>query len=102
MNTIGFRLLAAAAVLTAAMVSSNALAAQGDSCVMRKAGASSGTPGYLDAGGKCVTKKSKAGESVGNGLEASAQCKDLSFSYAKTREAACQKHGGVLEWLAQG
>lgn len=102
MQTIGFRLLAAAAVLTAAMVSSTALAAKNDSCIARKAGASSGTPGHLDASGKCVTKESKAGESVGNGLEASAQCKDLTFSYAKTREAACQKHGGVLEWLAQG
>jgi hypothetical protein len=36
------------------------------------------------------------------GLEASGECKDLSFSYAKRRESACVKHGGVLEWLAQG
>lgn len=92
----------AAAVLTAAMASSTALAAQGDSCVARAAGASSGTPGHIDASGKCVTKESKVKESVGDGLEASAQCKDLTFSYAKRREAACIKHGGVLEWLAQG
>lgn len=104
MQKFGFRLLAGAAFLTAAMVSTSAFAAQGASCVARTAGASSGTPGHLDADGKCVTKESKVKvrEEAGDGLEASAQCKDLTFSYAKRREAACLKHGGVLEWLAQG
>lgn len=101
MNTMGFRLWAGAAVLTVAMASS-AYAAQGDVCVARTAGATSGTPGHLDANGRCVTKEPKVKESAGDGLEASAQCKDLTFSYAKRRESACLKHGGVLEWLAQG
>jgi|GEM_PF-4012810 len=106
MHTIGFRLLAGAVALTAAMMASSVYAAQGDTCVARTAGASSGIPGQLDANGKCVTKqtkaKAKSNDDLGDGLEASAQCKDLTFSYAKRREAACLKHGGVLEWLAQG
>jgi hypothetical protein len=103
----GFRLLAGAAVLTVAMVCSVASAAEGASCVLRVAGpqgASGGTVGHMTADGKCVPKNmpTAAKESSSDGLEASAQCKDLSFSYAKRRESACLKHGGVLEWLAQG
>jgi len=103
----GFRLLAGAAVLTVAMASSMASAAEGASCVLRVAGpqgASGGTLGHMNSDGKCVSKNSPtaAKEGNGDGLEASAQCKDLSFSYAKRRESACLKHGGVLEWLAQG
>jgi hypothetical protein len=103
----GFHLLAGAAVLAAAMVSSMASAAEGASCVLRVAGpqgVSGGTLGHMNADGKCVSKDSPkaAKESSGDGLEASAQCKDLTFSYAKRRESACIKHGGVLEWLAQG
>jgi hypothetical protein len=89
------------------MMSSMASAAEGASCVVRLAGpqgVSGGTPGHMNADGKCVLKDSPkaAKESSGDGLEASAQCKDLTFSYAKRREGACAKHGGVLEWLAQG
>jgi hypothetical protein len=103
----GFRLLAGAAVLAVAMMSSMASAAEGASCVLRMAGpqgASGGVQGHMNADGKCVSKNSPtaAKESSSDGLEASAQCKDLSFSYAKRRESACVKHGGVLEWLAQG
>ena len=103
----GFRLLAGAAVLTVAMASSMASAAEGASCVLRVAGpqgVSGGTLGHMNSDGKCVSKNSPtaAKEGNGDGLEASAQCKDLSFSYAKRRESACLKHGGVLEWLAQG
>ena len=31
---------------------------------------------------------------------ATAQCKDGSYSSAKTKQGACSKHGGVATWLA--
>jgi hypothetical protein len=96
---------ACSAILALAVASSSAFAAQGDSCTARVAGPqgqSGATIGNLDADGKCVAKSETKKASGGGGLEASAQCKDLSFSYAKKREGACAKHGGVLEWLAQG
>ncbi len=31
---------------------------------------------------------------------ASAQCKDGTFSTAKTKRGACSKHGGIATWLA--
>jgi len=68
---------------------------------MRAAGpqsAANATIGHVNADGKCVAKAPpKAKES--DGLEASAQCRDLSFSYNPRRESACAKHGGVMEWL---
>jgi hypothetical protein len=97
---------ACSAILALAVASSSAFAAEGDSCTARVAGPqgqSGATIGKLDADGKCVAKSEARKDSgSGSGLEASAQCKDLSFSYAKKREGACAKHGGVLEWLAQG
>jgi hypothetical protein len=106
MNTKNvFRLAAFAAILSLAAASSVAMAAEGSTCTTRVAGpqgASGATIGHLDAGGKCVTKDAAAPkEKSPTGLEASAQCKDLSFSYNPRREAACAKHGGVMEWLAQ-
>ena len=97
-----FRLAAFAAILGLAAASSVAMAAEGASCTLRVAGpqgASGATIGHFDADGKCVLKDAPA--KTGNGLEASAQCKDLSFSYNPRREAACAKHGGVMQWLAQ-
>ena len=97
---------ACSAILALAVASSSVFATQGDSCTARVAGPqgqSGATIGKLDADGKCVAKSAEAkGTGSVSGLEASAQCKDLSFSYAKKREGACAKHGGVLEWLAQG
>jgi hypothetical protein len=101
------RLAACAAVLALAVASSVAVAAEGNTCTLRVAGpqgASGATLGQLNADGKCVSKadaKAKAKSSEGDGLEASAQCRDLSFSYSKRRDTACAKHGGVMEWLAQ-
>jgi hypothetical protein len=98
-----FRLAACAAVLALAAASSFAGAAEGNSCALRVAGpqgTSGATLGHVNADGKCVsTAAPKAKES--DGLEASAQCRDLSYSYNKRRNSACAKHGGVLEWLAQ-
>lgn len=99
----GFRFTACVATLVLATASSIALAAEGASCVVRAAGAqsaSNATIGHVDAQGKCVLKATPA-EKGDAGLEASAQCRDLSFSYNKRRDSACAKHGGVLEWLAQ-
>ncbi|MBA8884353.1 DUF3761 domain-containing protein [Dokdonella fugitiva] len=96
---------ACSAILALAVASSSAFAAQGDSCTARVAGPqgqSGATIGKLDADGKCVVKSEAKSSGSASGLEASAQCKDLSFSYSKKREGACAKHGGVLEWLAQG
>lgn len=96
---------ACSAILALAVASSSVFAAEGDSCTARVAGPqgqSGATIGKLDADGKCVAKAEAKSPGNGSGLEASAQCKDLSFSYAKKREGACAKHGGVLEWLAQG
>ena len=105
MNTKNvFRLAAFAAILGLAAASSVAMAAEGSTCTMRIAGpqgASGATIGHFDADGKCVTKDAAAPKEKPRGLEASAQCKDLSFSYNPRREAACAKHGGVMEWLAQ-
>jgi hypothetical protein len=110
-----FRLAACASVLVLAAASSVATAAvEGDSCAARVAGPqgqSGALLGHINADGKCVVStaaaKAKAAEKVakddtgGDGVEASAQCRDLSFSYNKRRNSACAKHGGVLEWLAQ-
>ncbi len=108
MNTSnGFRFTVHGAALALAMASSFAAAAEGGTCAVRSAGAasaSSATLGHLDAGGKCVTKpvaKAAPKDKADDGLAASAQCRDLSYSYNKRRDSACAKHGGVLEWLAQ-
>jgi len=111
MNTNdGLRFMVYGAALALAAASSFATAAQGDSCAIRSAGAasaSSATLGHLDAGGKCVIKpaakeaKEAPKDKGDDGLAASAQCRDLSYSYNKRRDSACAKHGGVLEWLAQ-
>lgn len=95
------RLAAFAAVLALAAGAACVSANEGKGCAMRAAGAlnaANATIGHLDADGKCVAKAPpKAKES--EGLEASAQCRDLSFSYNLRRESACAKHGGVMEWL---
>jgi hypothetical protein len=98
-----FHLAALAAILTFAATSSIAVAAEGASCAARVAGpqsASGSMIGHVNADGKCVTKAAPKAKEA-DGLEASAQCHDLSFSYNKRRESACIKHGGVMEWLAQ-
>lgn len=98
-----FLLAALAAVLTLATTSSFAVAAEGASCAARVVGpqsASGVTIGHVNADGKCVAKAAPKAKEA-DGLEASAQCRDLSFSYNKRRESACAKHGGVMEWLAQ-
>ena len=107
-----FRLAACAVVLALATASSAAFAAEGGACAVRAIGPqgqAGAVIGHLDANGKCLTKPAaahaaaapKADKSADDGsLEASAQCRDLSFSYSKRRESACTKHGGVLEWLA--
>jgi hypothetical protein len=100
--------IAGGSMLLALLVDpATAVAATGDVCALHQAGPqaqASATLGRLDESGKCVQKSAlrKKGSSEGSGLEASAQCKDLSFSYSRSRESACAKHGGVLEWLAQG
>lgn len=108
-----FRLAACAVVLVLATASSVALAAEGGACAVRvigPQGQAGAVIGHLDANEKCLTtpvsahatapaKASQDSADAGS-LEASAQCKDLSFSYSKRRESACVKHGGVLEWLA--
>ena len=95
------RLAALAAVLALAAGAASVSADEGKSCAMRAAGpqnAANATIGHVNADGKCVAKAPpKAKES--DGLEASAQCRDLSFSYNPRRESACAKHGGVMEWL---
>jgi hypothetical protein len=104
---IGFRLAMGAAALALALASFSAAAAEGASCISRVAGpngTSGGSPGTLNADGKCVSKadaKAAAKDKEPDGLEASAQCRDLSYSYSKRRDTACAKHGGVMEWLAQ-
>ncbi len=113
-NKSTFRLTACAAVLALAAASSVAVASEGGACavrVMGPQGHSGAVIGHLDAHDKCVTKAAaaqvatapKAAEKAKDdgSLEASAQCRDLSFSYSKRRDSACVKHGGVLEWLAQ-
>lgn len=101
-----FGLSAVAAVLFFAG-SSIAGAAEGASCAARivgPQGSAGAVPGHFNAQGKCIAGgevKVKAKDDGGGGLEASAQCKDLSFSYNPRRTSACAKHGGVLEWLAQ-
>lgn len=105
-----FRLAALAAIFTLLAASSSAIAAQGGACAVRVVGPkgqSGAALGHLDGQGKCIVdapgksapKVEK--EAADGSLEASAQCRDLSFSYSKRRESACAKHGGVLEWLAQ-
>jgi hypothetical protein len=106
---------AAAVALLAMVVSSHAFAAKGAPCAVRVAGAqglTGGPLGHVDAAGNCVaTQQAKSGHAAqprqetktadDHDLQASAQCRDLSFSYSKRKDAACVKHGGVLEWLAQ-
>jgi hypothetical protein len=106
MNTKNaFRVSALVAALALAATSSFAGAAEGAACAVRLAGPQSSagaTIGHVNAQGKCVTKvEPKAKAADDGGLEASAQCKDLSYSYNRQRTSACAKHGGVLEWLAQ-
>ena len=106
-----FRLTACAAIFALAAASSVAMAAEGGACAVRAMGPqgqSGAVLGHLNADGKCLTDtaakaKPKAAETSkeDGSLEASAQCRDLSFSYSKRRDSACVKHGGVLEWLAQ-
>ncbi|MEO7431309.1 MAG: DUF3761 domain-containing protein [Dokdonella sp.] len=95
------QLVACAAVLALAATAAPVSAAEGKGCALRAAGpqnAANATIGHLNADGKCVAKAPpKTKES--DGLEASAQCRDLSFSYNPRRESACAKHGGVMEWL---
>jgi hypothetical protein len=102
-NRIG--LAAWAAALALAATSSSAFAAEGASCAARVAGPqglSGAKLGHVDANGKCVSgAQPKAKKEDDGGLEASAQCRDLSFSYSRRHDTACAKHGGVLEWLAQ-
>lgn len=112
-NTNIFRLAACAMALALAAASSFAVAAEGANCAVRVAGPqgqSGATLGHVNADGKCVvakavapaaTKQAATKTKEDDGLEASAQCRDLSFSYSKRRDSACAKHGGVLEWLAQ-
>ena len=97
------RLATCAAILALATASSCAVAAEGASCAKRIAGPqgqAGATVGQLDANGKCVSKAAPKAKEDG-GLQASAQCRDLSYSYSQRRNSACTKHGGVLEWLAQ-
>ncbi len=106
-----FRFTIYGAALALAMTSSFAAAAEGGGCAVRSAGAASAsnaTLGHFDANGNCVTKpalkaapKDTPKDATDDGLAASAQCRDLSYSYNKRRDSACAKHGGVLEWLAQ-
>ncbi|GAA0708606.1 DUF3761 domain-containing protein [Dokdonella soli] len=109
MNSNVFRLTACAAVLAFAAASSFAGAAEGAGCALRAAGPqgqSGAALGHVNADGKCVSKvepKAKAEPKAKDdgGLEASAQCRDLTYSYSKRSNSTCSKHGGVLEWLAQ-
>ena len=97
------RLVAGAAIFAAAAASTSAMAAEGTACVVRVAGAqglTGGPIGHVNAAGKCVLKEEVKPKEEQD-LQASAQCRDLSFSYNKRKDAACAKHGGVLEWLAQ-
>ncbi len=100
-----FRHATFAAVLALAAASSCALAAEGASCAARNTGPngqSGATIGHMNAAGKCVTTVAPQAKAADDGgMEASAQCRDLSFSYNKNRTSACNKHGGVLQWLAQ-
>lgn len=106
-----FRLAACAAIFTFAVASSAALAAEGGACavrVMGPQGQSGAVLGHLNADGKCLTgasakaaPKAEAKSRDDGSLEASAQCRDLSFSYSKRRDSACLKHGGVLECHCQ-
>lgn len=108
-----FRISICAVVLALASASSLALAEEGGACAVRilgSQGQAGAVIGHLDANGKCLTKAaaqraamaSKAAAKVDDdgSLEASAQCRDLSFSYSKRRDSACAKHGGILEWIA--
>ena len=102
-NTNVFRLVTCAAILAFAAASSCAVAAEGATCAVRVAGPqgqAGAKLGHVDANGKCVSKVVRKTAQDG-GLQASAQCRDLSYSYSQRRNSACIKHGGVLEWLAQ-
>ncbi len=109
-NGLRYRMAVLAAALALAAASSMATAAEGGQCVARAAGPQGATVGQLDAKGRCIARataarqaqkaQNAAAEDEG-GLQASAQCRDLSFSYSKHRGKACASHGGVLEWLAQ-
>ena len=104
-----FRFVMLLGTLALAATASVAMAAEGADCAVRVAGPqglAGAKLGHVNADGKCVPstttpKAARASESEGAGLEASAQCKDLTYSYSKRRTTACSKHGGVLEWLTQ-
>ena len=49
-----------------------------------------------------VAAASSAGGAVDNNrADATAKCKDGTYSHAKTHQGACSRHGGVAEWYKQ-
>ena len=97
------RVVALSALFVATVAATSAVAATGAACAIRLAGPqglTGGAVGHENASGKCVARE-EAKPKEDQELQASAQCRDLSFSYNKRKDAACAKHGGVLEWLAQ-
>ncbi len=93
-------------MLVGAALGTPALAAD-KACARRTAGLGGPTGGLGQLGndGSCKSTKVVAegaeSQSVSEGLTASAQCRDLSFSYSRRKECACASHGGILEWLEQ-
>lgn len=52
---------------------------------------------YTNSKGEKVHRPVAAKEVIPAG--ASAQCKDNTFSFSKTRRGTCSHHGGVKKWL---
>jgi uncharacterized protein DUF3761 len=52
----------------------------------------------VDAASKKTTAKKTTGEKP---ADATAECKDGSYSHAKTEKGACSKHGGVKTWYGE-
>jgi len=51
------------------------------------------------AGPKVASTSRNAGGVDSNPAGATAQCKDGTYSHAKTHQGACSRHGGVAKWM---
>jgi hypothetical protein len=56
-------------------------------------------PSVANSGGTSTVSRPASSAENNNPAGATAQCKDGTYSHAKTHQGACSHHGGVAKWL---
>ena len=54
-------------------------------------------PGYVNYNGICVPLPEERSNDAG--MDATAQCRDRSYSFSQHIRGTCNNHGGVLRWI---